>query len=549
MDKFKNILVISLLMLVLTSTAVQSAVPEGWENGWSEISTLAEASQYTSNPQVKLDSTGLAHVLWMNKIDGKNQIAYLTLNEQGQVVSQKQLTREKEWKIRNFKSVMDVNDQIHLMIEVLNNGDFQIWYKQLDKKTGNFVKEKVLADLERPIQGLNAAIDSNGNFHMIWADLRKSRYQIYYSKFSNNLATLVVPGPITDTPVTSVSPNFAVDSTGNIHLLWNEYDGVKWKLKYQMFSNDGKVISEIIDFGRSVEYTNNTVPQIGIDSNDQIYIAWIHTNGGGFGIVNNDLFFSVIDKQQNLLLDELQISDHFGDYKIANSPYMYIDSNDQIYLVWSDNLYGPMTNLYAIVAEDKIIKPQSRLAVVAENLWLPSLIVDHNGEKHLLFMEFDSGGKYNLGYMNSIHPAKINYLNRLGLDIFNPLASVIYRLVILTFFSGLGIIMNFVPLIVAFLGNLIVGRFWKNTHWLLRFLLMVSIILLLQNIKFAAFPEIFSPLYDLIALGMSLITVIFIGFKVKLDYSDMMSFVLLEVLWIYMYIFILQIPAGYQLVG
>ena len=124
MDKFKYVLLISLLMLVLASIAAQSAVPEGWEKGWSEINTLSEASQYASNPQIKLDSNGLVHVFWMNKIDSKNQIAYLILNEQGQVVSEKQLTQEKEWKIRNFISIMDADDQIHLMIEVLYNGDF-----------------------------------------------------------------------------------------------------------------------------------------------------------------------------------------------------------------------------------------------------------------------------------------------------------------------------------------------------------------------------------------------------------------------------------------
>ncbi|AZR73698.1 hypothetical protein BBF96_10070 [Anoxybacter fermentans] len=543
----KIVLLLSIFMLFTFSITVFGAVPEGWGKGWSDTIILGKASQYSPAPDVMLDDKGFFYVIWLDREKNNNQIWYLKADDQGQVLAKSKLIQESEWKIRNFKTLMDKNNKIHIFLETIKNGEFQIRHLNFNPVTGAVEPEKILLEFNRPIKGLNGQIDHEGNIHLLWADLRLSNYEIFYSKFSSDLVQLIPPIPVTDTEEVSIIPNLAIDSKNRIHLIWNEYDGAVWRLKYQVLSKEGKQVSDVINIGRSIEYPNYNLPQIGVDTKDRVYIVWIKNDGGGYGVVNYELFYSLLDRDQKFIVREKKISNHGRSYATALSPTLYIDDEDKVHVVWSDNLYGPMVNLYAVFKDNNILHPQSRLAVISKNMWLPNFKIDQKGRKHLFYMEFEEEGRYNLSYMNTINPAKIVYFNRLGLDIKNFFATFIYRLISIGFFSALAIIMNFIPLSVAFIIIVCLERWIKGVHWVFKFLLMVSIILAFSNTIFAAFPDEFSSLYELLVIGISIIIVLLIGRFIQFNFNDGMTFVLLEIMWLYSYVFLMLIPAGSKL--
>ncbi len=549
MVKFKTALIFNVLMLVIVSGTIFAAVPEGWAPGWSEIQPLSEASQLSAAPTVLKDSTGNLHVFWLKSVNNNSQIFHLKMDSQGVIIKPDiQLTEAGDWKIKNFKVLWTPDNTILILLEIINNGSYQIQSQTFDPVTFGLTEKKELLNFERPIQGLNGVFNSLGELNLIWADLSSSNYEIYGAQYTSDLMQLVPPVRLTSSSEVSISPNVAVDRQDNLHIIWNEFNGAQWDLKYQMFTGEGEPVSELQSLGKAIEYSSQIQPQIAIDSKNRVHLAVIHSSKGGFGIVDYNVYYYLIDSSNNFIVNDFQVSDHNGGYQSVSVVNLTLDEKDRAHIVWTDDMYGALNNLYAIVDGNKIVQKQMRLAVTSEGLWLPNLVLNQ-GDKHLFFMAFGSEGKYNMGYMNTIHPAQIVYLNRIGIDIKHFFSSFVYRLTSLIFFSGLGIIMNFVPLILAFLAIVLLDRWIKNIHWSLKFLLMVGIILLLMGTNFAAVPEAFSSFYELLSIGLSLAIIFVLANAVKLYFDDGMTLILLEVLWLYAFLFIMQIPAGHLLMG
>lgn len=552
MKKSKQVIqLFGLLIIVILSalSVAQASVPEGWGAGWSEIRILDEVSHYSLSPQVVKDSQGMMHLFWLKNIEQIDQICYLKMTQDGEIATPiTQLTDFTQWKVRNFKAIIDSENKIHLFLEMLNNGLFEIRYFQYSTM-GKTEMTRTLFSTNRPLQGLTVRLDQDDNLCLIWASLETSNYEIYYSKYSPELELLVEPVNLSNSREVSLSPNFALDLDKRIHLIWNEYDGAKWTLKYQVFSSQGRKVIENLSLGKSIDYQNQTTPQVAVDSEGHVHLAWIHGSKGGFGIVDYHLYYATLDDKQSWLVDEMQISDHQNLYKQVVGVHMTIDQQDKVHFVWTDNLYGPLTNLYAVVDEGKIVYPQTRLAVTSEGIWLPNFHIDADDQKHLFFLQFATEGQSNLVYMNTLNSARLNYLNRIGIDVDHLFISFFYRLVSLLFYSGLGIILNFLPLAFAFLAVLLLERFFGQMSFANKLLLMIALLLLFLTSGFASLPESFSGLYELMAICLSIVVIFLFTKIVKMNWKDHMVFLLLEVLWFYTFIFLLQIPVGYQLLG
>lgn len=146
------------------------------------------------------------------------------------------------------------------------------------------------------------AVDTFGNIHVVWFDDfdfngTGSDYDIFYKFW--NASTGVWRGGVNETDVltngssgASMFPKLAVDGTGNVHVVWRENTGV-WQVFYKFFDQSTKTWSGQVNETDLVSYlgTNSGSPAIVVDGSDNLHVVWSDSTDLYDSGSDNDVFY------------------------------------------------------------------------------------------------------------------------------------------------------------------------------------------------------------------------------------------------------------------
>lgn len=176
------------------------------------------------------------------------------------------------------------------------------------------------------------AIDSNDNLHVVWEGVwtedSTAYYQIYYSKFSSG--SWSTQAAITSGSYNSGNPSIAIDSSDNIHVVFNGgYSGVSYQqIRYLKYSGGSWSAVSNITSDSYLRYD----PSIAIDSNDYIHVVWEGKSSNYK--YSNQIFYSKYTNAWSGWSAPLALTTD-GDYEHVN-PCIAIDSNDRLHVVWEE---------------------------------------------------------------------------------------------------------------------------------------------------------------------------------------------------------------------
>ena len=207
------------------------------------------------------------------------------------------------------------------------------------------------------------ALDSLGNIHVVWADDRTGSYQVYYSMLSPDKSTLINDTRISNAgSLPSDWPAIGIDSGNMAHVVWQEND----------------------DFGEE----------------DEMPLKIIYTRINPYleerdGSAGDDSVITVVD-------DKLISTHDPTDPVPSNHPRLTVDSLDRIHVVWSDwppvvpgELWTTMPEVHYteldasgdVLTADQVV---STSGLASDVLWpqrLPTLAVDSQNDVHITWME------------------------------------------------------------------------------------------------------------------------------------------------------------------
>ena len=66
------------------------------------------------------------------------------------------------------------------------------------------------------------AVDSQGNIHVVWSDDRTGNYEIFYTMLSQAGDTLIDDTQLTSKTADSRRPAIVIDSQGRAHIAWHD---------------------------------------------------------------------------------------------------------------------------------------------------------------------------------------------------------------------------------------------------------------------------------------------------------------------------------------
>ncbi|MFX0187848.1 MAG: Ig-like domain-containing protein [Candidatus Hodarchaeota archaeon] len=212
------------------------------------------------------------------------------------------------------------------------------------------------------------AMDSKDIVHMVWQDdtdgVWGSDIEIMYANYSAATGQLSNATVISDgfagsywNNDTSKVPKIAVDSSDNLHVIWeDDTDGVwgnDWEIMYANYTaatgqwSNATVISD----GFEGSYWNNdssaSVPfgvgaDIAVDSKDIVHVVW---NDDTDGVWGNDWEIMYVNYSASQgWSNATVISDGFeGSYwntGLSGNPSIAVDGSDNLHVVWDDTTDG-----------------------------------------------------------------------------------------------------------------------------------------------------------------------------------------------------------------
>ena len=228
--------------------------------------------RWASMPGLAVDPNGNPSVVY-GLPTNPGSVGYTKLDSLGGVViSQKVVT---ETFVENWGPAVAVDplDNIHIAWSDRRNETYAIYYAKLDLNGRVLINDsKVSAGGGQSTNPLDMALDSQMNVYIAWMDDRDGNWEIYYAKLGPNGAILRGDTRLTNDSATSWKPRIAIGPDDSLHITWeDERDGNK-ELYYKRLDSNGTVLVDETRLTYNLATSQN--PDIAVDSTGAVHLVW-----------------------------------------------------------------------------------------------------------------------------------------------------------------------------------------------------------------------------------------------------------------------------------
>lgn len=248
---------------------------------WSSVNRLTWNTGRSITPVIAVDSLDIIHVVCEDNTFSPHVIFYKKSTDFGQSWT--------PWR----QSSPSNNDCVGPDISVDSSGHIFIFYFEYYKIDTDIylMKSADHGNTWDPIKRLtwnsnrseypSSAVDSSDQVHLVWQDRNPGNYDIFYKNSSDSGCTWSPVKRLTWNSSTSERPKIAASGTNDIYVTWHDYKTGNYEIYYKRSTNGGS------NWESTKRLTwNPTVsvrPMISAQGN-KIFIAWRDNPGADFDI-------------------------------------------------------------------------------------------------------------------------------------------------------------------------------------------------------------------------------------------------------------------------
>ena len=303
------------------------------------------------NPAVKIDSSGNIHVTWGDAASSAqiyhtyfNGTDWLTLD--GDLNISKDGTGFGKALSSSFRPEMDFNSSGETFI-VWNTffpgqtTQDEIHMKFFDGSTWNVLGDyNISKSYAEDSTGADIAINSNGRPSIVWSEGTSSAdFNIFYAAWNgtawkdanaNDFNANIIDASVFRSTVKSANPQMAIDSSNNVHVVWEEDAGTSSEIYYSKFNGTDWVTASGVNGAENISNTSSKLsltPAIALTSDGKPHVTWRDANYSTNGILH--IYWNGSSWTS---LDQNTIVTNTGTLNF--NPRIAMDSNDKPYIVW-----------------------------------------------------------------------------------------------------------------------------------------------------------------------------------------------------------------------
>ncbi|HEX7879330.1 MAG TPA: hypothetical protein VF720_07965 [Candidatus Eisenbacteria bacterium] len=303
--------------------------------------------------------------------------------------------------VRNPVLAAGPTGDLHLAWEDLRDGSEQIYYRHRTP-LGAWEDEEAVTNDNGETLGPVLGVDANGRLHLIWSDAISGNKELYYCQRDAGGA-FTPPVRLTNHPGESIQPNFAIDSAGDIQLVWQDgiLDGgtdtnFNTEIWYMPLDSDGVPRAQPVRVSRALGFSQK--PNLAIGADGAIHFVW--SDGRDSSPTNPNYFPQAIWYRRWLpglgFGHEKRFvfsgADHLNP-TVATTP------DGTVNIVWEDYILGNSELYYRQITPDTgwDVSP-TRLTNTVGPTRGPSLLADGDGSLHLVWSDAGSGEEGSIRY-------------------------------------------------------------------------------------------------------------------------------------------------------
>ncbi len=253
------------------------------------------------------------------------------------------------------------------------------------------------------------AIDSEGNIHLVWHDVTDilssgTDFDIFYKRWDVNTETWGATEIVsTESTSDSAGPSIVIDSEDNLHVVWHDEtdilgSGTAWDIFYKML-NAGSGVWGTTEVV-STESTGEAFDaSFGVDRAGNIFVTWEDvTDDDAEG--DKDIYLKRKDGSTGVwgLVEDVSSVSNVA----SSDPHLVVDSNGDVHIAWIDDF-----NLDADPDTDVFY----RILDADTTSWTPTEILSTVGafDSNNVFLAVDS--------VDNIHVAFEDYADYMGSEL------------------------------------------------------------------------------------------------------------------------------------
>jgi hypothetical protein len=303
---------------------------------WTANQKLTSTSGTSKNPAIAVDPSGYLHVVWQDDTPGNMDIYYKKSTNGGASWTANQKLTSTSGVSRNPALVINASGHLHLFWEDNTPGNYEIYYKKSTNGGASWTANQRLTSTSGVSECPAVAVNSSGHLHLFWAENTPGNYEIYYRKSTNGGTAWTVSKRLTFTSGVSKNPAVAVNSSGHLHLFWKDNTSGGEEIYYKKSTDGGTTWTA----NQRLTYTAGVsdLPAIAVDSSGYLHLLWQDNTPG-----NYDIYYRKSTNGGTSWVTSQRLTFTAGD---SLYPAIATDTSGNLHVLWADITPGNLDIYY-----------------------------------------------------------------------------------------------------------------------------------------------------------------------------------------------------------
>jgi len=256
---------------------------------WLPKKRLTWTAGTSDDPAIVVDDSGLAQVVFDDDTSGNRQIYYLKNFVGIDWLASKRITWTSSDAL-NSAIAVDSSGNFHVIWEDDKPGNSEIYYRKSEDGGDTWTAIKRLTWTSGPSGSAGLAFDATDTIHLAWQDTAPGNYEIYYRKSTDGGATWTAIKRLTWTSGDSMLPCLAADSSANIHVVWQDDTPGNKEIYYKKSTSGGADWEAGQNLTKNSSWSNR--PGIAAGPSESLYVVWDEALG-----TNWEIYFKKYEKE------------------------------------------------------------------------------------------------------------------------------------------------------------------------------------------------------------------------------------------------------------